>query len=377
MSKSITHYHKIKESKKRNAYSYVYLVLISMFCAFLMNLLLVGCNSTKSEIDKNYRSGVVLIVNQYYYTLTLSNGEMLYFADDGHGEIAHFETEPDSAINCLTICTGTGFFISEDGKIATNKHVVDREVSDKSAVQAVKQILNNIKRYLEDENDEYEELKELCRIKYNGSSDPYERVQLALLFDEINEQIKENNQTLRELGYIDPDDAVIEYHSDLRIAYNGTFVNSFDDMYSCTLREVSEQQDVAIIQLNSKTTPTDKFVFSVPEKNMLEHYSFGEYLSRMFGSEKNDELYMIGFNKGFSMANTEEGISSQCTEGTISQMQKEIIQYNISSEGGSSGSPVLNRRGQLVAINFAGFKNTKNFNYGVKEKFLYDLIQSE
>ena len=97
----------------------------------------------------------------------------------------------------------------------------------------------------------------------------------------------------------------------------------------------------------------------------------------MIGSDKNEQLYMIGFNRGFSMAVTEEGIYSQCTEGSINQTQKEIIQYNINTEPGSSGSPVLNRRGQLVAINFAGYRNAQSFNYGVKEKHLYDLIKDD
>ena len=203
-----------------------------------------------------------------------------------------------------------------------------------------------------------------------------ERARLVQIFNAMDEEIKKNKEIIRELNYIDPGDAEIEYHSTLKVAYNGTFVKSADDMYPCTLRDTASQ-DLAIIQLNSKQTPSDKYIFPVPEKNMLEHYSFGEYLSRILGNDKNEELYMIGFNRGFGMAVTDEGIYSQCTEGTINQNQRDIIQYNINTEPGSSGSPVLNRRGQLVAINFAGYRNAQSFNYGVKEKHLYDLIKKE
>jgi len=347
--------------------------ITAIFCIALMCILTASCNKTKNEIDEDYRSGVVLIMNQYYYSLTLPNGGVFYLAGDGNGNITNFETDPDSVINCVQAVTGTGFFISPDGKIATNKHVASRTVTDRNAIRATKQILNMISLFLENQNDTCEAVKIQCQLMYGKATSDLERAKIAQVFNLMDEKIKENNNIIRQLGHIDPDDAKIEYHSTLKVAYNGTFVNSPDDMYPCSLRDTSEK-DVAIIQLNSKQTPPDKYIFPVPEKNMLEHYSFGEYLSRMFGSDKNEQLYMIGFNRGFGMAITDEGIYSQCTEGSINQTQKDIIQYNISTEPGSSGSPVINRRGQLVAINFAGYRDAQNFNYGVKEKHLYDLI---
>ena len=350
------------------------LFLISSLCLF--SIVNSSCNGTKNEIDEKHRSGVVLILNQYYYTLTLPDGKAFYLAGDSDGNIINFEADPDSAVNCIVAATGTGFFISKDGKIATNKHVASRTVSDKDAVRVTKQILNKLERYLDNQNDSCEAVKELCQVQYSRTNDVMERARLVQIFNAMDEEIKKNKEIIRELNYIDPGDAEIEYHSTLKVAYNGTFVKSADDMYPCTLRDTASQ-DLAIIQLNSKQTPSDKYIFPVPEKNMLEHYSFGEYLSRILGNDKNEELYMIGFNRGFGMAVTDEGIYSQCTEGTINQNQRDIIQYNINTEPGSSGSPVLNRRGQLVAINFAGYRNAQSFNYGVKEKHLYDLIKKE
>ena len=48
--------------------------------------------------------------------------------------------------------------------------------------------------------------------------------------------------------------------------------------------------------------------------------------------------------------------------------------YSIPTLPGSSGSPVVNLQGQLVAINFAGINGTQNFNYGIRVKYLKDLI---
>lgn len=353
---------------------FLQLFAISSLCLFSM--VNSSCNGTKNEIDEKHRSGVVLILNQYYYTLTLPNGKTFYLAGDADGNIINFEVDPDSAVNCIMSATGTGFFISNDGKIATNKHVASRTVSDRDAVKVTKLILNKLERYLNNQNDSCEAIKDICQIEYSKTNDAMERARWARIYDAMDEEIKENKEYIRELNYIDPEVAEIEYHSTLKVAYNGTFVKSADDMYPCTLRDTANL-DLAIIQLNSKQTPPDKYIFPVPEKNMLEHYSFGEYLSRLLGSDKNEELYMIGFNRGFVMAVTEEGIFSQCTEGSINQNQRDIIQYNINSAPGSSGSPVLNRRGQLVAINFAGYRDAQSFNYGVKEKHLYDLIKKD
>ena len=42
---------------------------------------------------------------------------------------------------------------------------------------------------------------------------------------------------------------------------------------------------------------------------------------------------------------------------------------------GSSGSAVVNHKGQLVAIHHAGIKKTQNFNYGVRVKYLINLLK--
>ena len=49
--------------------------------------------------------------------------------------------------------------------------------------------------------------------------------------------------------------------------------------------------------------------------------------------------------------------------------------YSIPALPGSSGSPVVNLQGQLVAINFAGINTTQNFNYGIRVKHLKNLIE--
>ena len=85
---------------------------------------------------------------------------------------------------------------------------------------------------------------------------------------------------------------------------------------------------------------------------------------------------MISFNLGPQLALTTEGIKSQINLGNISQKTDEQLLYSIPSLPGSSGSPVVNEQGELVAVNFAGLSTTQSFNYGIRVKFLYSLLQS-
>ena len=42
--------------------------------------------------------------------------------------------------------------------------------------------------------------------------------------------------------------------------------------------------------------------------------------------------------------------------------------------GGSSGSPVLNKQHQVIAVNNSGYAKSQGFNYGVRLKYLIELI---
>ena len=72
---------------------------------------------------------------------------------------------------------------------------------------------------------------------------------------------------------------------------------------------------------------------------------------------------------------TKEGIKTQFNSGTISQRTAERLMYSIPALPGSSGSPVVNMQGQLVAVNYAGLNGTQNFNYGIRVKYLKQLLE--
>ena len=196
--------------------------------------------------------------------------------------------------------------------------------------------------------------------------------------EEAQEQRDEVRALLAAMERLSHADGTLSCQTDLGIAYNNTFVDKVSELIPCVQLRHSKEYDVALVQLKQKQTPAHCYIFDVelptdanneplPDKNGmpidLDHMPLGA------------PLYMIGFNKGLLIGKTKEGIKAQVTTGTLSQEVDNVeIMYTIPALGGSSGSPVLNEYGDLVAINHAGWQQTQGFNYGIKVKHLRDLV---
>lgn len=329
---------------------------------------------TDSEIDEAYGSGVVLIMNSGYYEIVLSNGESVYFTSyDEENGLQNFTSDKDSIVTAYSF--GTGFFVSDDGKIATNNHVVSSDVTEKQIKKQMNSLFSKIKEALSDQYDEYKELDEQLlssiRQKYLDDEDYSTEYTLS---DAVEEEMEKLKEMYKYVDDINPSELELKYHSEVSVACNNTYVTNISDFSPCIIKSTDSEYDLAIIQLKDKKTPNDKYVFSVPVGNPLEEYSLPESLGKKFGRDKNSKLTMIGFNRGPQLAFTNEGIKAQTTSGSISQNDDDKIMYSIPSLHGSSGSPVLNAKGQLVAVNFAGIDVTQSFNYGIKVKHLRDLL---
>lgn len=335
-------------------------------------------NKSEQDIEKEISSGVVLVQNQSYYEVELSNGEKLFFSSyDEEDGIKGIATDEDS-VEVVT-SYGTGFFISEYGQIATNAHVVSNTVTDKEVTKSVSKIVDALKQVMLSLYNEYNEKHEEAVRAYNYAnySDEVSYAEFEAVRDYKNaleEKLKECAESYNGLDEINASESEITYHNKTSIAYNDTYVTSTTDFVSCVVTKIDTEHDLAILQLKDKKTPEGKFIFEVTDEDPLEKYDWKETFTKRFSKDKNSKLFMTSFNLGPTLALTKEGIKSQFNSGTISQRTNERIMYSIPSLPGSSGSPVVNQRGQLVAVNFAGLNGTQGFNYGIRVKFLKELM---
>lgn len=359
---------------------------------------LVACDSAKTsdQILTECGSGVVMVANQFYYKITLPTGKVWYFTGfDADGDLENWTMDLAEIQKNKKMITGTGFLISKDGKILTNRHVAAPSITLSDTKKSVRSLLNSmaemVRMEMESMSERYDELENEKRScysynEYDGNFyvDNEKLQEIEQEQAELKEAYDGDSEIKNSIKTLDLSELKVEPVCEIGIAYNNTFVTKISDFIPCVVTSVSNREnvDLAMLQLKNKQSPEGKFIFAVSEED--EEQGLIDKVKDIFASSDKDELqteqklYMIGFNAGFSLSNTSQGIKVQITSGTISQKpDNNKIMYTIPALPGSSGSPVVNEYGKLVAVNFAGVTGTQSFNYGVQVKRVRQFVTND
>lgn len=345
-----------------------------------------------------------MIVHKFYYELELNDGTKFYFTDIDDNGNYKLETQHDSAVYYANVITGTGFFIDNDGRIATNRHIVDPAIREKEEV--VKSILSKANEFKNQCDEAINEIDRKISTGYYNNSELYDLkgvyIKLSNFYNTIYSDINSGNVNLKDKI------KCISIH--LSIGYDNTVVENFQDLKECVINKVAADQetDLAIIQLKDKKTPQGVELLSIAklnssdaENNSQSVSGWDSFKQLMFGkrkktdgyklfSEKNESddtksknhkvqitqpVYMIGYNAGFDLARAQTGLSAQLTLGNINQTPDEnSIMYSIPCLPGSSGSPVVNENGEVIAINYSKYTGAQGFANGIPVKKLIKLM---
>lgn len=314
-------------------------------CAFMIIALCLGikyllrsCGSvpppppSDNKIYERYKTSIVLLFAGYYYEVSARDLDFSLFDNigvhmpskvifDTNGKIEDVERTGNALYYF-----GTGFFVSKDGKLVTNLHIAkpwlfeDEASKIESAYKAQLQLIAN-------EYPQYPFGAYVSDIKVEGK--------LKMIGLIPNGEDFDSENFIKCKVILAGEDTKID------IAMLKTVRSNLPDGCTC---------------LNTDSICVDETALAV-------------------GSH----IYTMGFPAGMSLQDLENnrGIQLYGRGGSIIQESNEYsFGFDAASYGGASGSPIFNDHGQLIGVLNAGFTKTQGFNFGIKAKYVMDLINS-
>lgn len=357
------------------------------FFTLLLLFTLTGCSLfekrkgeklTAEQVEKQYGKAVVLIQVQYYYSARLGNLTLWFSGISDDGEMQNVVEEEKDVTKSLAY--GTGFFISADGKIATNNHVASPIIDTKTIESRFAALLSYLQQNLHEQINSYtDQIGELHNYWLNAPSGSVEEYEIEQRRSALQQERDELQSTVDKLSTLSAADMQVTLHARLGVAYNNTFVTGSSDFQECVVINSDADHDLAVLQLKGKKLPQDCTFIDITKKAADADDSPVDDQGQPIDVDKIElgtQLYLIGYNLGPALALTQDGVKAQITQGTVSQNTDNVkMMYSIPTLQGSSGSPVLDQYGNFVAVNFAGLNGTQGFNYGIKGKYLRQLLE--
>jgi pSer/pThr/pTyr-binding forkhead associated (FHA) protein len=292
------------------------------------------------KIYAKYEKSVVMIDFAYYYQVYIDG--KLYGNYEGLKKEKDKKNQKDIIYPGISKDgnprffkgTGTGFIVSSDGKIVTNRHIV-------------------------------------APWNYPGEEETQE-IGFVRSFIEnvlVSASMNSDLSLLSKVGKVTVEGKL--YGEYLGIYLNDTHKSESSKIPCHVLKDSGKDEiDIGVIQINSKSLPKEV-------KNIVD----------LTKAVVNDEditqgafVYLMGFPLGEALASTSSGIKADHQSGEITQVGDEYqFRHNAASFGGASGSPVFNKHGNLIGIHHAGLSGTElrahAYNMAIKAKYAVELAK--
>lgn len=342
------------------------------------------CNLNQTSIYDKYKFAVPIIFTEYVYEASIKGSAPVAFTLNINGDWALYN-EYNSPISV----SGTSFFVSNNGQLITNKHVVEPWsyneestslansltyfVKAEIAPNAIKSFLINNweSRYQDYEGDGEEEATDAASTEVTDTTQgTTDGESVSDMVTQATQESHEPAEPSDDVAYITQSDIKITpKRVRVYIAMHGTEISP-SSIIPCKVINLSSDNaiDVALVQTKDKKLP----------KQVTDFIHLDSASTADQNIKPGTKAYMLGYPMGTTLASTKKGIRVQIYEGQINkESDGTSLQYNITSTHGASGSPVINDCGQLIAVNYAGFDEAQGFNFGIVAKHALELFKDQ
>ena len=304
----------------------------------------------------DFHNAVVYVRAAYHYKVTLKDNPL---SEDNKGLLEKkTEAIPYQA---------TAFFLDREGRMATNRHVALPWEETYRSKEITEQLQQSYQMFIANQL----QVESLDFFSATSMVNALKRLRATtlgkILLDESNswEDLKAKIDRIKKSEIVISGD--IDY---ITVGYPGQNYTHEDEFQRCFVLCESNNKDIdlAILQLNDKKTP---------EK--IEHlFSPNNFFQAEVEPQK-DLLYVFGYPHGLSWGMNEKtkSLEPNLRNTKCSKVQdKYEFEFQASSEGGSSGSPIFNEKGQLVGILNSGYLGS-TVTFAVLAKYLRKLYNEE
>lgn len=317
-------------------------VLVGLF--FGVKAIMGNKNLTDEELCQMYEKSVVMMLCDYHFTVECGTLDItdLPDPDSYNKQTGKFTSQMydafvinDNAISKFDgtngiFYTATGFFISEDGYLATNRHVAKPWESEKVSYGSKS-------------------------VTVQTAAEDYFRAKLNKLYEMGYTPAFQYISQIKVTGVLD----------DVVIIPNGEYVDE-KNAYNC--HEVvccaNEEEDLAIFKVKTNSLPYNSTYVPIDRIKTVE-------------PTRGMHVLTIGFPFGLKLQELEKTqLQANNASGAISR-NDDIYSFGFTavSYHGASGSPVFDTKGNLIGVLNAGIEFSQGFNYAIRSEFLANLIE--